>query len=210
MSPGILDQVLDKVSNLQGMYAYGSIFGVLLACGLGLPMPEDITLVISGYLSYLENIRLIPTIVVCLFGVLAGDFILFMLGRIFGRKILKLPIIKHIITPERLNYATEKLKKNARKVCFIARFLAGLRAPVYLAAGIAGVRISTFLILDFLAAIISVPIWIYLGYYFGDELDIGFHYARRAERYILLVLAIVGVYFIVKKLFFTEPKKGTI
>lgn len=201
MSPSFLDQILDKVSDLEGLYAYGAIFGVLLACGLGLPMPEDITLVIAGYLSYLENINLITSIFVCLAGVLIGDLILFMLGRIFGKNILKLPIIKHVVTPQRLAYATEKLKKNARKVCFVARFLAGLRAPVYLAAGVAGISIWTFLILDFLAASISVPVWIYLGYYFGDEIDIGFHYARRAEKYILLVLAVIGAYFIFKKIF---------
>lgn len=198
MSPAFLDQVLDKVSQLEGVYAYGTIFGVLFACGMGFPMPEDITLVLAGYLSYLENIELITAIIVCFVGVLAGDFLLFMLGRIYGKKIVTFPVIRYVVTPHRLAIASEKLKKHSRRVCFLARFLAGLRAPVYLSAGIAGVPISTFLLLDGLAALISVPVWVYLGFYFGDELDVAFHYARRAEKYILLALALIGIYFVVK------------
>src|SRR4051812_47220952 len=112
MSPGFLDLILDKVSNLEGIYAYATIFAFLFGCGIGFPMPEDIILVVSGYLSYLENIDLLTTNVVCLLGVLTGDLILFLLGKIYGRKILKLPLIKYIVTPKRLAYATEKIKKN--------------------------------------------------------------------------------------------------
>lgn len=205
MTGAFLDQILDKVSNLEGVYAYATIFGVLFACGLGLPMPEDITLVIAGYLSYLENINLLTANIVCFVGVIAGDFMLFMLGRIYGKKILGFPIIRNIVTPKRLAYATEKLKKNSKTVCFMARFLAGLRAPVYLSAGIAGIPIWEFLLLDGLAALISVPVWVCLGYYFGGEIDVGFHYVRRAENYILLGLACLGAYFLIKTLLKKKP-----
>ncbi|MBK9293478.1 MAG: DedA family protein [Oligoflexia bacterium] len=201
MEPTFLDQVLDKVSQLEGGYAYGTIFGILFACGMGLPVPEDITLVIAGYLSYLENIELLTAMIVCMVGVLVGDAILFGLGRIYGKRILKLPVFRSLLTPTRLQYMTEKFQRNSRKVCFLARFMAGLRAPTYLAAGISGVKLSTFLIMDTLAAIISVPLWVYLGFYFGGEIDVAFHYMRRAERYILLALALIGAYFILKAIF---------
>jgi len=84
-------------------------------------------------------------------------------------------------------------KKNVRKIIFSARFLAGLRAPIFLSAGMLGVRTRTFVSLDFLGAIISVPTLTFLGYYFGDEIDIGLGYIRRAERYIMIGLAIVGL-----------------
>lgn len=201
MEPTFLDQVLDKVSQLEGMYAYGTVFGILFACGMGLPVPEDITLVIAGYLSYLENIELIPATIVCLVGVLLGDAILFMIGKVYGKRVLKLPVFRNILNPARLQYMTEKFQKNAKKVCFLARFMAGLRAPTYLAAGIAGVKLSTFLIMDGIAALISVPLWVYLGFYFGGEIDIAFHYMRRAEKYILLALAFIGIYFILRAVF---------
>lgn len=192
MDASLLDRILDWVSNLEGIYAYAAIFGVLFSCGVGMPIPEDVTLVTAGYLAYLENIDLFIAMAVCLCGVLLGDFILFTLGRVYGKHLLDLPIIRFIATPERINFAQAKLKKNVRKVCFTARFLAGLRAPIYLSAGMLGVKPRVFVSLDFLAALISVPALTYLGYYFGDEIDIGLGYIRRAERYIMVTLAIVG------------------
>ncbi len=200
MDVSFLDQVLDKVSNLEGIPAYATIFSVLFACGVGVPIPEDITIVTAGYLAYSENIELPWAIVVCFFGVLSGDFILFSLGRIFGRHFLDLPGVRFIMTPERVALAQEKLKNNEKKVCFIARFLAGFRAPIYLSAGMLGVRPMVFVSLDSLAAAISVPLLTYLGYYFGDEIDVGLHYIRRAERYIMITLAVVGLFFIIKSI----------
>jgi membrane protein DedA with SNARE-associated domain len=104
------------------------------------------------------------------------------------------------MTHERITYAEEKLKKNSRKVMFVARFLAGLRAPIYLTAGILGVRPAIFITLDFLAALISVPALVYVGHYFGEEIDLALLYARRAERYILLVLAAIGVWAIIRSI----------
>src|ERR1700722_9427830 len=196
MDASLLDRILDWVSNLEGLAAYGAIFGVLFSCGLGLPIPEDVTLVTAGDLAYLENVDLFIAMGVCLLGVLCGDFILFTLGRVYGKHLLDLPVIRFIATPERINFASAKLKKNVRKVCFTARFLAGLRAPIYLSAGMLGVKPRVFVSLDFLAALISVPTLTYLGYYFGDEIDIGLGYIRRAERYLLVTLAIVGLIFV--------------
>src|SRR5580704_981307 len=115
MDTSFLDQILDKVSNLEGMAAYATMFGVLVTCGLGLPIPEDLTLVTAGYLAYLENVDLLPSIAVCFIGVLSGDFILFMLGRKLGRGFFDLPGVRFIVTPDRVEFAQAKLRKNARK-----------------------------------------------------------------------------------------------
>ncbi|MDZ4676490.1 MAG: DedA family protein [Oligoflexia bacterium] len=193
MDASFLDLILDKISHLEGSAAYTAIFSVLFACGLGLPIPEDITLFAAGYLSYLENIELHWAIVVCMVGVLLGDFTLFTIGRVFGKRVLSLPGVRYVMTPARIALAQAKLKKNARKVCFVARFLAGLRAPIYFSAGMLGVRPLTFFTLDSLAALISVPALTYLGFYFGDEIEIGLLYMRRAERYIMITLAVIGL-----------------
>jgi membrane protein DedA with SNARE-associated domain len=53
---------------------------------------------------------------------------------------------------------------------FIARFLPGMRTTVYLTAGMTHrVSFLRFLLLDGLAALISVPFWVYLGYFGADN-----------------------------------------
>ena len=34
-------------------YGYYAVFGVLVLCGMGLPLPEDITLITAGIISQL-------------------------------------------------------------------------------------------------------------------------------------------------------------
>jgi membrane protein DedA with SNARE-associated domain len=198
MESSVLDQILDKISHFQGAQAYWAIFGVLFACGLGVPIPEDITLFAAGYFSYLENIEILPAIGVCLVGVLIGDYFLFFLGRFYGKKALQWRWVSFFLTPERIALAQNRLQKNARKVCFVARFLAGLRAPIFFTAGMLGVRPSVFMILDGLAALISVPLLTYIGFYFGGEIEVGLNYMRRAEKYILIGLALIGLLVIFK------------
>ncbi len=146
-------------------YGYLAVFGVLLACGFGLPIPEDITLVAGGVISGLGYTDLHTMFYVSMAGVLIGDGTMFALGRIFGVRLLRLRWVSHIVTPARYTQVQEKFEKYGQWVLFIARFTPGLRSPVFVIAGISG-RVSylKFLLIDGFAALISVPIWIYLGY----------------------------------------------
>lgn len=60
-----------------GSYSYGVILAVLLACGFGLPLPEDVTLVAGGILASRDIIDFKFTVAVCMVGVLAGDGTIF-------------------------------------------------------------------------------------------------------------------------------------
>jgi membrane protein DedA with SNARE-associated domain len=59
----------------------------------------------------------------------------------------------------------EKFARYGNRLLFLARFLPGMRTAVYVTAG-ATHRVSflRFFLLDGLAALISVPLWVYLGY----------------------------------------------
>ena len=71
-------------------YPYLGVSAVFLACGLGLPLPEEIVLVSAGYICYLnERVELWSMMLVCAAAILAGDAIPFMLGRVFGPGLLK-------------------------------------------------------------------------------------------------------------------------
>ncbi len=159
------------------------IFGVLLSCGLGVPIPEDVTLISAGLLAALKSVELPMVAVLCVVGVLAGDVMLFFFGRVFGYRVFKLPIFRSVFTESRIQIARQKVLRNSRFICFTTRFLPGLRAPIFLTAGIMGVRPAMFLLLDGAAALISVPIWLYVGWIFGSNLDTALGMAIRMQRY---------------------------
>jgi membrane protein DedA with SNARE-associated domain len=54
---------------------------------------------------------------------------------------------------------------------FFARFAAGLRAPTFLLAGAAHMRFRTFILADGSAALVSVPLLVWLAFHFGAEID---------------------------------------
>lgn len=155
-------------------YGYFAVLFVLILCGFGLPIPEDITLVSGGVIAglYPNDINVHIMLAISMFGVLAGDSCMYWLGRLYGAKILRFKLIRKLITAKRLRIVREKFDKYGNRVLFTARFLPGLRAVIYMVSGITRrVSYTRFVLIDFFAAIISVPIWVYLGYFGAQNLD---------------------------------------
>ena len=145
-------------------YGYVAVFTVLVACGFGIPIPEDVTLVVGGIMAGLGHANVHVMVVVGIAGVLVGDGMMFAAGRIFGHRILRFRLVARVMTPKRYAQVQEKFEKYGNWVLFIARFLPGLRTPIFISAGISGkVSYMRFLMMDGFAALISVPVWVYLG-----------------------------------------------
>jgi membrane protein DedA with SNARE-associated domain len=81
------------------------------------------------------------------------------------------------------------------------RFMPGLRSLVFGMAGMSRMTYLRFLILDGLAALVSVPLFIIVGYRFADKLDWLFARIDHIKHFLipcLLVLAAgaIALYFI--------------
>ncbi|MEQ1665555.1 MAG: DedA family protein [Bdellovibrionales bacterium] len=200
-------KLVTYLSGFSGISAYAAILGILLVCGLGVPIPEDITLVTAGILAALKSISLAGAILVGFIGVLLGDCILFFLGRRFGYRIFTLPLFRKIFNEKQIQLARSKVLTNSKLICFTARFLPGLRAPIYLTAGIMGVHPLVFLALDSLAALISVPVWVYVGWYFGSNLDDALSFAVKTQKYIVSTVIIILCIFVLKKFYQSRKEK---
>lgn len=194
--------MLDFLVQFFSDYGYFAVFSCLLLCGFGVPVPEDITLVSGGIISGTDCANPHIMLIVGLAGVLIGDSTMYIAGRIFGYRIQKLKLFRKILTPKRFSQIQKKFKQYGLGLLFVARFLPGLRSPIYLVAGMSH-RVSylTFIFMDGLAAIISVPIWIYLGYFFGDNIDLLMEYVHDVQKGIYLALGclIVLILFVIIK-----------
>jgi membrane protein DedA with SNARE-associated domain len=138
---------------------------------LGLPVPEEITLLTGGFLVNLGFIRFYPTLAAVFVGVLTGDMAMYSIGRRWGHGILTHRNLRRIFSEERLERVRQFFRDHGSKTIFIARFISGFRMAAFLAAGTMRVKPSKFLFLDFLAALIAVPLLLYLGYYFGENIE---------------------------------------
>jgi membrane protein DedA with SNARE-associated domain len=196
----IANAAVDAVSNLSGPAAYATIVGVLFICGLGIPIPEDITLLAAGFLAGMERISLTGALIAGFTGVMLGDALMFFLGRRYGKRIFSLPGLRKFITPERILAAEDKIRRNGPFICFVARFLPGLRSPVFAMSGALGVKPSTFFMLDGFAALISVPVWVGLGYFFGHNMDEARARAQEIQGYVLTGVILLVLSYVVYRL----------
>jgi len=154
-----------------GAHSYFLMFGILLLCGFGLPLPEDIVLIAGGILSARGICDFWITTAVCMAGVLVGDGVVFFLGRRFERRIKNLWLFRRILNERVDSKISSIFKKYGDRMVFIGRFMPGLRMPIFMSAGIYRVTPWKFFALDGFAAMISVPVWIYVGYIFGANLE---------------------------------------
>ncbi|MBI4863127.1 MAG: DedA family protein [Candidatus Riflebacteria bacterium] len=192
------DWILVLVSFFQA-HPYSLVFFGLLACGLGLPLPEEFFLVMSGYVCYLNRVpdvvSLWPMFVVTWVAIAGGDALAFMIGRRFGNSVFETRLMKKLVSTEGKAKAERFLREYGKKTIFAARFLPGLRMPTYLLCGSLGVPYLTFAFWDGLAMLISVPIQVYLAWRFGAVLDVALAYIKTLNQTflalaILIVLAI--------------------
>jgi membrane protein DedA with SNARE-associated domain len=205
-----MDKLVEFLLNFYGPTPYLIIFGVLLICGLGVPLPEDITLFVGGVISYYGITDVWTMIAVCLAGVLIGDSIIFILGATYGQKLTKKWLFHKLLPDERLEAVKEKFHKRGNKLIFAARFMPGFRAPIFFSAGTLHLPFRVFLFYDGTAALVSVPAIIWSIYYFGDQLDHVVHVIQKVEHGILFIILAVLSAVVGKWYFSRRSELGTV
>ena len=166
--------LLDLTSSAQDVFQQFSYLGpflVLLLCGLGLPLPEEVSLIGSGLLLHQGKVEFLPITVVCSAAILLGDSLPFWLGRHYGESILRVRRIRRILNPERMVRLRRRFTEHGNWATFMCRFLPGVRIPGYFVAGTLHMGYLRFLLLDGLGVLVSVPLSIWIGKIFGDQIE---------------------------------------
>src|ERR1700709_478090 len=99
---GIFGLDEQRIVDLISHGGYAVLFGLLFACGLGLPLPEDIPLLIAGAMVAAGKFNIVIASVCAWCGIIGGDCVLYHLGRLFGNGVSKIPIIGRHVKPEHL------------------------------------------------------------------------------------------------------------
>lgn len=194
-----MEEILrNLIEGATGGFAYGLVVAILIACGMGVPLPEDVSLILGGFLVYEGNAQLAPMMAAGLLGIIVGDSLIFSLGRRMGSRVGAGPpgLIRRIVTPEKLARVETLFQKHGEKIVFIARFLPGVRAVVYFTAGSARMKYWHFLAFDGIAALVSAPLWVWLGYRFGGELEELIRKVRSGQKGVFLAMGAVLIGYI--------------
>ena len=149
---------------------YTILFGLLFSCGLGLPLPEDIPLLLAGYFVAQGKMNLVIASVVAWLGIIGGDCVLYSFGRRYGLNITRVPLVGKHVTRERILRAEELFAAYGLWVVAVGRMFAGIRGAMVVAAGATRFNFVKFVIADGVAAIVSGGLFVALGYWAGLRL----------------------------------------
>ena len=190
---------------------YVALVAMMLMSALGLPLPEEVTLVSVGILAFMGAnpqhfpppfegapvVNMHTAAAVAVFAVFGSDFLIYMIGRIWGRRILNKPFMKKIISPEMMNKVEIWTKKYGAYACGVFRFTPGVRFPGHLASGMMHFPIWKFILIDGIAVLISVPTQIYLLAIYGEPIIKRLH---QFKMFLFGAIGLVLVAFIAKKI----------
>ncbi|HWE95018.1 MAG TPA: DedA family protein [Tepidisphaeraceae bacterium] len=166
-----------------------ALFLVLFACGLGLPLPEDIPLITAGFLIYEGRLNFALAAFCAWCGIIGGDCMLYLLGRKFGHDVSKIPFIGRHVDNKRMARVEKWFERWGVWVVAIGRMFAGVRGAMVVVAGATRFAFFKFLIADGLAAIVSGGLFLFLGYKFAANRHRLWHLVHQIKGGMLLGLA---------------------
>ena len=162
--------------------SYIGIVVALVLTGTGLPIPEEVLIIIAGAASRQGLLNPWLAFGSCLIGALVGDLATYGIGHHFGKNVIREhPWFARAITPERERQIEEMIRCHGLKVFFLARFLVGLRSPMYLTAGILRVPFRRFLLVDTFCATTVIGLFFSLSYRFASQIQGWWDEIRKAE-----------------------------
>jgi membrane protein DedA with SNARE-associated domain len=167
-------------------YLWVIIFLILTGCGL--PIPEEVGIIAAGVWAADGAVNFWLGLSACLFGCIVGDSVMYFIGYRFGKSVLREhPLFVGFHTPEREKQIESLIRHRGAAVLFGARFLVGVRGPVYLTAGILHFPYRRFLIIDLICATVVVSLFYSLAWIFGKDIIM---WIRTAERGLTVAVAV--------------------
>jgi len=169
----LLEAITEGQSTLPAFFAELGYFGpflVLVACGFGFPLPEEVTMLGAGFLVYEGEVEALPVVGVCWAATLIGDSVPYWVGRRFGRSVLGIGPVARVLHPERMGAIERRFERNGAWAVFACRFVPGLRLPAWFTAGTLGMPYLRFIAIDGLGALLMTPLFVLLGYTAGEKI----------------------------------------
>lgn len=137
---------MGSVREVLSQYGYVAVFAILFFDSIGVPLPTELSLLVSGYLVHLGDFHFGPTIAVAWAGSLSGSTVSYLLGRRLGPTVMERIARVFRLTPEHLTRANEWFARHGHKAVLFARFIPVVRNYMSYPAGIIGMPFPKFIL----------------------------------------------------------------
>jgi membrane protein DedA with SNARE-associated domain len=188
---------------------YPVLLLALLAASFGVPIPEDVPLIAAGVIlsQQPEVATWLGTLSIALSGIMCGDVVLYVLGKRWGPEACQHRWVNWLITPARLEKMRAKFSRYGMWMCFFGRFFMGVRAAMCVTAGVTRLTFWRFLVADLMGAVISIPLFVWLGYWFANMIPTLEAYVHLFQWGMLALAVVIPVGWVVYRRY--KPRRQT-
>jgi membrane protein DedA with SNARE-associated domain len=153
-------------------FPYLGLFLLLILGGIGLPFPEDATLIFCGVLISVEAVQPLQAVCVVYAGVLAADLLLYWVGRKYGPEIITHRRFRKVVSRKTLSTIRKKFDRWGILVLLVGRHLVGLRSQILLVSGVMKMPPVKFIIVDGISSLVTIGLMVGAGYMGGNSLRV--------------------------------------
>ena len=165
----------------------------------GTLISEDLTCIAVGML--IHHGKLSPALggFSCFLGIYIGDLLFFLIGRLAGKRVLRLKFFSRSVGEDRLRAFGDWFDRRPWAAIAACRILPGLRVPLYVTVGALTRRTAAFFWWTCFFAFVWTPALIYLVVVMGDAFTKPFEWITGTrEGWASILLGIATIYLIVR------------
>jgi len=161
----------------------------LIAVFLGCVAEGESAAILGGFFAHQKIFEPWHAVSAAFLGTFIGDTLLFLAGRRYSSH----PWVRRLRSRPGFRYAYRLVRQNPTRFVFGNRFIYGVRIVGGVVAGLSGISLSRFLIINGLSAMLWAVIFSGLGYAFG--LGVQHVFGDALHEHLRLALALAGGLF---------------
>lgn len=189
---------MEYISLLTDHFPLIGLFTLLILGSVGLPFPEDATLILCGYLISHAVIPPFRALIIVYAGLLIADTIMYHLGKKYGRSIVTHRWFHRFLSPQKLEALEKKFNRRGILLILFGRQVIGLRSQLFLVSGITRMKYLKFILTDAVAALVTITLMVGIGYAGGNNLERIQKNMKSIGHWVLfIVLTAVTIYLVV-------------
>jgi len=191
-----------------------SPFALLVGAGFCLhPIPEELIIVGAGVATGTEagarygayRWVMLP---LCLLGAGIADVLLYGIGRFFGTRILRIPVLAKLSPPEKQDKIRDNFDRYGVWIFVIGRLVPGIRTALFVTAGSMRLPLVRFCVADGIGALFGTSLFFLLGYGLGRQFEETLkHFKEEITPYepIILFTILLGIAGYLLSMFLRHP-----
>lgn len=184
-----------------------SYFGIFILMTLEsalIPIPSEITMPFSGFLSAQGKLSFWLIVATGAFANLTGSLIAYGIGFYLEEHIILSLIKKYgkflLLTVHEYERSLTFLRRHGDQVAFFSRLLPGVRTFISLPCGLSEMNVLKFSIYTFLGSLIWAFFLTYVGVILGENWNAIEGFIRRFEIVVAVILVLAVAFYIERKL----------